>query len=377
MKREYRSFDFILLIAVCALIFLGIAVIASATNPSAANHDLWFRQTLFFGLGFIMLLLAAFIDYHFICRFYILIYVVCVALLVGILVYNQLFVGATVARWFHFGPVNIQPSEVAKIFLIIFLAAFIDRQQERLNHPLIVLFLAGAVAAPVLLVVAQPSLTSAIVLAFLSVSILYIGGISIKYILPVVLIVIPIAVFVYQDVTRETPLLLNHFLEPYHITRIQTFLGINQNPDDMFQTGRSVQALASGQFAGQGFMQGRLTQIGGIPEAQTDFIFSVIGEEFGFIGAAAVLALSLFIIIKCLLTAQTAVDLPGKLMAVGVASMFAFQVFTNVSVATDNLPNTGVPFPFVSYGGSSLLINMIAIGLVINIGMSKPKSFFG
>ena len=370
LKRDYKSFDFTLLAAMCALTLIGIVMINSATTHFAGN--LAMRQALWFGLGFVVLLLAAFIDYRFICRFYILIYLFCLTLLVGVLVYGYYFPDLTqTSRWFTVGEIKIQPSEFAKIFLILFLAAFIDKRKEVLNHPLTVLFLAAVVVTPVALVMVQPSLTSSIVLAFLSLSVLYVSGIGMKYILPIVLVVTPLGILIYQDLAREVPLFLDRVLQPFQIARLQTFVSPNPESDAIFQTERSVRALASGQFSGQGFQQGAIVQRGGLPEAHTDFIFSVIGEEFGFVGSVTVLALMLFIIVKCLLMAHRSADFQGRLIAVGVAAMFAFQVFTNVGVATGTLPNTGVPFPFVSYGGSSLWLNMVAIGLVINIGMTK------
>ena len=153
---------------------------------------------------------------------------------------------------------------------------------------------------------------------------------------------------------------------------------INPNWNDplYYQTKNSIWAIGSGGLNGKGLYQGTINQLSYLPESHNDFIFSVIGEEFGFIGCIAVLAIMLLIILRCIFIANRAYDNIGKYIVSGIAGMFAFQVFVNVGVATGLLPNTGMPFPFLSYGGSSIWMNMTAIGLVLNVGMRKPKSIF-
>ncbi|MDR1066606.1 MAG: FtsW/RodA/SpoVE family cell cycle protein [Clostridiales bacterium] len=375
MKRRLKDFDFSLLAAVILLSVFGIIVISSATRPDMTDESA--KQQIWFAFGLVLSLVVSFIDYHFVCKFYIAAYLACLTLLLAVLLYNRVISEDVVARWFYIGPINIQPSEFAKIFMTVFLAGAISRNENALKSPLPLTAILMSIAAPTLLILVQPSLSASSVLLFLSLSILFAGGLRFKYISLGALIVAPIGAALYFDMTRPEPLLLKTGLfSGYQIERLQTFLNPDLDSDKMYQTLNSIAAIASGQISGKGLYNGVVTQTGRLPYAQTDFIFSVIGEEFGFIGCAATLAVTLFVILKCLLTAQRAADMEGKLIASGVASMFAFQAFVNVGVATSLLPNTGMPFPFVSYGGSSLWINMIAVGLVINIGMTKPKSMF-
>ena len=162
----------------------------------------------------------------------------------------------------------------------------------------------------------------------------------------------------------------------YHIDRILSAINPDESDPLYYQTKHSIWAIGSGALNGKGLYQGTINQLKYLPESHNDFIFSVVGEEFGFIGCISILALMLLIILRCLFIANRAIDNMGKLIVSGVAGMLAFQVLVNVGVATGLLPNTGMPFPFLSYGGSSMLVNMIAVGLVINVGLRKPKSMF-
>lgn len=373
MRRSLKDFDFFLLAAVCALVIFGILMIGSATQRHMTDEAP--RQVIWFVLGLALLFAAALIDYHFICRFYIPIYILCIVLLVTVLAYNRLR-GETVARWFSVGPANIQPSEFAKIFMIVFISTFIHKKKEAINEPRVLLAALALIALPAALVMIQPSLSASIVLVVVPMAILFAGGVSMRYVAPAALLLIPAGILFYVDLISGAPVFVDKILGEYQMGRLLTFFSPVENSDERFQTNQSIQAIGSGQFGGKGLYNGQIIQHSNLPEAHNDFIFSVIGEEWGFIGCMAVLAVMLFIIVKCLLAAHRAADKLGQLLATGVAVMYAFQVFVNVGVATGLLPNTGMPFPFVSYGGSSLWINMAAAGLVISVGMTKNKSIF-
>ncbi len=374
MKRQYKSFDFLLCAAVLLLVVYGVIMIGSATHKEISAQNI--KQIIFFGLGIILLLISAFIDYHFICKFYIIIYLFSIFLLAGVLVYGYLFLDNRVWRWYEVGPIKIQPSEFAKLFQIIFLSKYIDMYKEKINTPKVLLTLIATTALPIVLIIIQPSLSVSLWFMFISLCIIFLANIDTKIILTALGIVVPIGSFAYWDI-KNGAVILSNVLFDHQLSRIMTFVNpVKDNKGTNYQTIQSIRAIASGQLNGKGLYKGLVTQFSNLPEAHTDFIFSVIGEELGFIGCMIAIALVFFIIIKCLLIAQNAADYLGRLIAVGVASMLMFQMFLNVSVAMGVLPNTGVPFPFVSYGGSSLWVSMIAIGLVINVKMTKTKSIF-
>jgi len=382
LRRNYASFDYLLLLAMIVLIIFGLIMIGSATRINVLDESIRFnRQLIFAVLGMILLLAAAFIDYHFIARFYVMIYLVCIALLVGALVYGYFNPHLGVSRWIFFGTqemnIGIQPSEFTKIFMIIFLAKLIDKFGYAINDFRVLVFVGLSILLPFVLIAMQPSLSAAGIVLLISLAVLFVGNVGGKYVLIALAILLPIGSFFMYDIGRENPLLIHHILEPYQIDRIETLLNPDAaTADARFQIERSIAAIGSGQLMGKGLYQGTITQNARLPEAETDFIIAIIGEEFGFVGLMAVLLLVLFIVGRCLVIAFNAPDMLGRLIVVGVAMKLAFQSFINVGVVTELLPTTGVPFPFLSYGGSSLWASMIGIGLVINVKMSKSKSMF-
>ena len=372
-KRSYRSFDFLLAAIVIGLSVFGIIVINSATRATVGGEapNYYYSQILWVISGITLMLLAAFIDYHFISRFYIVIYAVNIALLILVL-----FLGGSdstgTARWIRFGGFNLQPSEFCKVFMIVSLARYIETFEQNLNKPLMLLLTLVLVFLPVSLIVIQPSLSAALVVVTLSLGILFAGKLSYKYIVPVLAFTVPLAIVALVDLSRETPIIVTRLLKDYQIERIMLWLSPDVSDPKYFQTMQSIRAIGSGLIDGKGLSKGDTV----VPYAHNDFIFAVIGEELGFIGCIAVLAAFLLIALKCLFIAYKAVDVNGRLIASGVGILLAFQTFVHVGVATGMLPNTGTPLPFVSYGGSSMWVSMVSVGLCINVGMTKHKSFF-
>ena len=205
---------------------------------------------------------------------------------------------------------------------------------------------------------------------------LFVAGLNYKLIRTVLLFLVPAILFVFWDVSRENPLLMDKLLKPHQFNRILAFVNPTSNLDQYYQTEKAINAIGSGQLKGKGLFHGTLNQLSYLPEPHNDFIFSVIGEEFGFIGCIIVLFLLLFIVFRCILIAIATRDFFSQLIVVGIAGMIAFQTFVNVGVATGIMPNTGMSLPFVSYGGSSMWTNMTAVGLVLNIGMKRSSSIF-
>ena len=373
-KKQLSAFDFILLILVIALVACGITAIGSATRININGPEGAYRsQMIWFATGMVLLLIISFVDYHTICRFFVPIYIFNIIMLVLVLLIGD---GDEIGvrRWLF----GLQPSEFAKIFMIIFLSKFIDKNQKKVNNIGILLLVCLLTAVPFMLIKKQPSLSASLVLiAILGVE-LFAGRISYKYILIVLLVALSLAIVIYVDLLREDHPLLKGALhmEDYQISRLTDFLSKDYSSSTYYQTKHSIWAIGSGQLRGKGLYNGTVNQLSYLPESHNDFVFAVIGEEFGFLGCLAVILIMLCIITKCLIIAAKATDNLGRLIAVGVGGMFAFQTFVNIGVVTGLLPNTGMTFPFLSYGGSSIWTNMLAVGLVLNVGMCKPKSMF-
>ncbi len=373
-KKQLSAFDFILLALVIVLVACGITAIGSATRININGPEGEYRnQMIWFATGMILLLIISFIDYHTISKFFVPIYVFNIFVLVLVLLIGD---GDEIGvrRWLF----GLQPSEFAKIFMIIFLSKFIDKYQKKINNIGILLLVCLLTAVPFLLIKKQPSLSASLVLiAILGVE-LFAGRLSYKYILFVLLVTLSLVIIIYVDLLRENHPLLKGVLkmEDYQISRLTDFLNKDYSSSTYYQTKHSIWAIGSGQLRGKGLYNGTVNQLSYLPESHNDFVFAVIGEEFGFLGCLAVILVMFSIITRCFIIAAKATDNLGRLIAVGVGGMFAFQTFVNIGVVTGLLPNTGMTFPFLSYGGSSIWTNMLAVGLVLNVGMCKPKSMF-
>ena len=375
VKKQLSNLDFWLIGAICILSIFGIICIGSATHINlGADPDNFYKQMIWFAIGLALMIVASLVDYEALSQFYILFYLLNILLLVAVLFLGTNVKGAT--RWIAIGPINVQPSEFAKLIMIFFLAKLLTKKQEQINQIPTLLLVCITVVIPVVLIQKQPSLSASLVLLAILCITLFVAGIDFKIIKLVLCIVVPAIAFVLWDVSLEKPLIMDKILKPHQFTRILTFVDPSRDMDSYYQTEKAINAIGSGQLNGKGLYQGTLNQLSYLPEPHNDFIFSVIGEEFGFIGCVIVLLLLLFIIFRCILIAVSIRDFFSQLIVVGVAGMIAFQTFINVGVATGIMPNTGMSLPFVSYGGSSMWTNMTAIGLVLNIGMKRSKSLF-
>lgn len=375
-KRDLKSFNIILILLVCALSIYGLIAVGSAmhinVNPTSVIYA---RQKLFFFIGLLLLFVTSFIDYKFICKFYIPLYILNILLLVYVILFADTTV-ADVARWIQVGPIKIQPSEFSKLFFIIFIAKYVDKKKDKINNIIILGLVMLFTLIPVILIKIQPSLSASLVTIAIVVSVLFVAKLSYKYYFAVLFASIPVFIILAIDLFKETPTIIVKLLEDYQIKRFLAHALKDPNDNLYRQTYYSTQAIGSGMLSGKGLYNGNLIKLGYIESSQNDFIFATIGEEFGFIGCIVALVIMLFIILECLLIAQKSTNDVSKYIIAGIVGMFAFQTFFNVAVATGLSINTGMPFPFMSAGGSSMFVNMIAIGMVINIGMEKPKSIF-
>lgn len=369
---EFKRYDYISIIIVTLLFIISYYAIGSATRINLIEGDSSYATKQLYGfiIGFIMMIIVSFIDYHLIGKFVIPIYILNVGLLVAVLIIGREANGAV--RWIQiFGSYSIQPSEFSKLFMIIVLAKYFDKFESKINKLYILIGAAILMIVPVLLIERQPDLSSSLVLVFLLIIMYFGSGVSYKYIIIVVAIGIPLIIGLLLYIQTPEQVLL----ENYQKDRILAMI----NPEEYemsaaLQTQKSVQAIGSGQLSGKGLYQGKLNQYNYIPEPQTDFIFSIIGEEFGFIGCSVVLVLLALLMIRVLYIGKDSQDLMGQLIVVGFVGIIAFHTFINVGVTTAIVPNTGLPLPFVSAGLSALWSNMLMLGVILNLSIQRKIS---
>ena len=380
-RQALKHYDFLLAFVTIALSVFGVVMIYASVNADAIPPSitarwywLWERQLLYVVSGALLMFVFSVIDYHWFTRFYLYVYGLMIVLLVVVM-----FIGASepgVSRWLWIrlpvvGALSMQPSEFAKLFMILFLAKFLDLGKDRFNRPLWLILVLMLIAVPVAMVAVQPSFSASMVILSLSMVILFVGGLYYRTILVGLAMLSPIAAMTWLDVQRAYPIFLNRVLADWQIQRITTMIDPIPGSDAFMQTEGSLFAIGSGGLTGKGFLNNTYVILG-----QNDFIFSVVAEQFGFIGATALLAIVAFMIARCTLIALRAGDMEGRLIAAGVAGMLIFETFFHVGVVTNLLPNTGVPFPFMSYGGSMIWVHMIAMGIVLNVGLPRTKSMF-
>ncbi len=355
-RREFwRNFDFFLLGAVLFLVIFGLIMIRStiAGNIELANYVN--RQATFFGIGMVVLIGVTILDYHYWKSLSRLMYVFILAFLGIILLIGTTSFGAQ--RWLEVGLVNIQPAEIAKIVVILVLAHYFSHNQNKpknIRWMLISLILVAGIIVPIFL---QPNLSTTILLAVIWFSMLWISGLPTKY------------VILFSVAGIVMGLVAFPFLEPYQQERILTFI----NPDvdarhgNTYNVEQALITIGSGGLLGQGYNSGTQVQLRFLKVRSTDYIFSAIAEEFGFVGTIFIMAILVFVIIRCLRAARLATDMYGAMIAYGFATLIGFQTMVNIGVNLRVIPVTGQTLPFISYGGSSLLSLMLGIGLIQSV----------
>ncbi len=363
-EYDFKRYNISLLIVVTMLISIGVFLIKQV------KPDDYKKQILGLVAGLFLAGVISLIDYHFVCKFYIVLYLINLVLLVLVKLIGVEHNYAQ--RWLDLKFFELQPSELTKIILILFFAKIFTIFEHKINNAVFLLISIILMAIPTYLILTQTDLSTSIVLMMVFVMLIFAAGLSWKIILPILIIGIPTVFGLFWYVQQDYQVLL----DPYQQERILSILNPEAYPGTMYQQDNSIQAIGSGQLTGKLFSDeaSLLRGYRHVPIAESDFIFSVAGEELGFIGSCFILFLFAFVIYKCLSTAKKAPDRMGMLIATGIASMYAFQVFVNIGVATAVLPNTGIPLPFVSQGLSSLISSMIAIGVVLNIRLQPKKS---
>ena len=353
--RVWRHFDIWLLAAVAVMTIAGVAMIRSAIGGNANLAELVPRQAIYAVLGFVVIFVATAIDYRIWSAVARPLYI----FTVGLLFFIDLsgVVGFGSARWFNVGIVLIQPSELAKTTMIIVLADFFARHEAEIHSPRTILRSLALVGVPMLLIFRQPDLSTSIVVGVIWLALIWAAGAKIKHLL------------VMAGSGLLAILAAIPFLQPYQIARVITFLF--PNPEASYGATYNVKqaliAIGSGGWFGEGYGQGTQVQLRFLKVRHTDFIFSVISEEFGFVGAILVMALLMFVIYRCLRAARIARDTFGALICYGVAILFLFQGSFNIGMNMNLFPVSGLTLPFISYGGSSLLSSLLGVGLVESV----------
>lgn len=370
MIKQYRlrDYNFRLVIFLIGLTFTGVLLVGSA-EPALRNKQ-------FFGmmLGVAIMLIVSLMDFSWILNFYWILYGCNIILLLSVWIFGTESNGAS--RWLRIGGFQFQPTELSKILIVMFFARFFMEHEENLNTLRTLVQTAILAAIPLMLIFSQPDLKNTITVVILICIMLYLAGLSYKIIGGAILIIVPLVVVFLFIVVQPNQKLI----KDYQRDRIMTFLHSEEEEysDDVIQQNNSVMAISSGQLTGKGLNNNEVASANKgnfVSESQTDFIFSVAGEELGFIGSAAILIVLFLIICECIRTGWKAKDLSGKLICCGVASIIAVQGFINICVATGIAPNTGTPLPFVSYGLSSMVSLYTGMGLVLNVGLQKNRDY--
>ena len=342
-----------LLVAALGLAAIGLATVHSASAELAIDYLP--RQAAFLGVGLVAMLLAATIPYHILLGFSLPAYALAQVGLVLVLLFGHRAGGAQ--GWFRIGSVGLQPSELAKLATALLLARYLargDRGELSLRQILNAL---GILGLPMALTVLQPDMGGAAMFVPIAAGMLLICGIPWRMLAAAVLVVV-LAGSVAWSV----------FMQPYQKQRVLTFLDPGRDPSGAgYQARQSKIAVGSGELSGKGYMQGSQSQLRFLPARHTDFILAVLAEEWGFLGVATVLGLYALYIGNAAAVALRARDRAGILLVVGLTAMFAFHVLYNCSMVIGLVPITGIPLPFLSYGGSFTLINCVATGLILNV----------
>ncbi len=373
MFKEYKlkNYNLRIVLYVFLLSVIGVLLIRSATMDNIDYSMLPKKQIFGIAVGLFMMLVLSLFPYQYLFRVAPLIYILNMGLLLATRLMGDTNLGAQ--RWLVLPVIgSIQPSEFSKIAIVITLAAVIYYRRETINSPITWLFIMIVVGPPLLLIYKQPDLSTTILIAAVIMMMIYVGKLSYRIIGIVLLLMIPIGIWFFYTIMQEDQLLL----EPYQVKRILSFIDPEKYQDSVYQQENSIMAIGSGGFWGKGLNTTSFESVKNgnyLSEAHTDFIFTIAGEELGFAGCIGILALFFMIIVEALMIAKNADTIGGRLICVGIASFYAFQMFIHVAVTTWMMPNTGLPMPFVSYGLSSIISSYMGVGLILNVGLQRKK----
>ena len=364
-SRTFKNMEWLILISALLLSIVGFVALYSATQSN--DFDELKKQIIWFGISIVIMIVMVLVDYDVWAKLSPLLYGISIVLLVAVL-FTKARNGAS--SWFKIGGFTLQPGEFAKIAVILFTSSTIAKIQEKGKFQINVFWklclTLATVFFPVFLIILQPDYGTAAAYLVALVLMLYVAGIDKKYIIVasiLVVIALPLAYF---------------FVLPDHAkTRIDIFLNPESDPKGAgYNVLQSKIAIGSGELTGMGLLNGNQTQLGYLSPKTTDFIYSVVGEEMGFIISAAVILVYVTLITKSLYVAKTASDDLGSYIAAGISGIFLFHMAENIGMTLGLLPITGVPLLFISYGGSSMITSYISVGLLLNISGNRKKTMF-
>jgi rod shape determining protein RodA len=372
-KSLWRYFDIPLFLGVLLTALFGVMMVYSATytDPSLSPLNMHIKQlTLGVGLGVILLFLTARFDYHFLESFTIVVYLVCIGLLAIVRFFGSSTYGST--RWIDLGFTDIQPSEPAKLFMIIVLARFFATNEHRIRRfPVFITSLLTAAPA-MLLVFLQPDLGTTMVLFFIWFCMTWTAGADLMHVFGIIFVAIPLILLIWfaPDLTGGKVKVFSD----YQYARFHSFWDPNYaDVDERRNLEVSNRAVVGGGLVGEGYANGVQNKLNYLSIRHTDFIFSVIAEEFGFLGSIALLVMQILILFRIVTVAQRSLDTFGRMICVGVLSMLFFQIFVNVGMNLGLLPVTGIPLPLISNGNSAMWTIFIGLGIVESVAMRYKR----
>ena len=354
-RRLVQNFDYLLLALVLLITAMGIVNLYSAGYNRGEGTPLYIKQMYWLAVGLGLMVLTLFYDYRHLEKLSYPIYLISILTLVGVMVAGKMVGGSR--RWLPLGPFAFQPAELAKIAIILALATYFNRRPRLESMRLKDLVAPGLlVLIPVALIIKQPDLGSGILVALVAGSLILFVGVNWRTLVGCVLTMVLCSPVIWG------------FLKDYQRQRVLTFLNPEKDPLGAgYHILQSMIAVGSGQFWGKGFLQGTQSQLYFLPEQHTDFVFSVVGEELGFVGVAVALALFCALFMILVRVARRATDSFSSLVVFGILGMFFSHVFENVGMTVNIMPITGIPLPFFSYGGSFFIICCVCLGLVFRV----------
>jgi rod shape determining protein RodA len=361
-RRTWRDFDFILAGAVLLLIVYGIVMIRSAVANSPGLEEVTRRQLIYSLVGIAAMLALTAVDYRSLSSLQKPIYLILLALLLLVDTIGMTAGGAQ--SWFNLGIFLIQPSELGKILMILILASYLATHEEQMRRLLYVIAALALLIPPVVLIYLQPDLGTAISLTVIGGVMILMSGIRFWHVLILGMAGMAALPIIWMS------------LEEYMRERVLMFLYPERNPAASYNVTQALISIGSGGWLGKGYGQGSQSQLHFLRVRHTDFVFSVIAEELGFVGAVALMLLILVVLLRLIRIAEQAQDPLGRSIAIGVATLIFFQSLVNIGMNLNLVPVTGIPLPFISYGGSSLVTLLMGIGLAESVALRRRKIEF-
>ena len=360
-----QRYDTLTLLLTFGLVGVGIVMLYSSSADTAVDHTgdhMFFlkRQVVRVLLGAALFFMCSRLDYHRLKGFASWLLVGSLILLVITPVIHHSTGGEGAGRWLPLGPISIQPSDIARLSLIIYLAAYIDRKGAHITHlgrgflpPVLV------IGCTMLLIILEPDFSTAILVGLIGLTMLFLGGARAKHLAGLSAISLPLLTLIMM-------------IEPYRRVRIQTFLGLIDSPQAEYQISQSLISLGNGGWLGQGLGNSVEKKLF-LPAPHTDFVFAIVGEELGFVGAILLLIAFLWLFQRGIVIARNAPDRFGMFLALGIVFNLMTYVLVNSAVVTEVLPNTGIPLPLISYGGTHMVFTLISLGILLNISSATRR----